>query len=214
VVDYEDFEGDDRRDVSSSKQAPRSSKKRVEYSNKSFSTALALSLWLGFFGVDHFYLGKPGSGISKMVTGGGYLFWWVSDVKKLLRGDATDGNGLRLRVSDQELIEARKGIKRNAWWLAALIAFLFIVGQTSGGSEPAPTATTGGNLPNAIGMNLSDATELLANFSVDEIDALGSERHVFLESNWKVCDQSPKSGTLSSSDSVTLKVVKLDETCP
>jgi serine/threonine protein kinase len=212
--EYEDFEGDVRQEASSLKPTARSSKSNVEYSTKSFGTTLALATWFGFLGIDRFYLGKPVSGIFKMFTGGGYVFWWARDVKKLLRGDATDGKGLRLRVTGQELIEARKNMKGNAGWLVALIVFLIIVGQTSGGSEPAPTATTVGNLQNAIGMNLSDADELLSGFTLDEIDALGSERKVFIESNWKVCDQSPKGGNLSSADSVTLKVVKLEETCP
>jgi len=44
------------------------------------STALALSIILGWAGIDRFYLGQPLLGLCKMITLGGYGLWWVADI--------------------------------------------------------------------------------------------------------------------------------------
>lgn len=62
-------------------------------SGKDWNTALMLSILLGIFGVDRFYVGRTGLGILKLVTFGGYFFWWVADVVLLLRGRMKDDLG-------------------------------------------------------------------------------------------------------------------------
>lgn len=47
---------------------------------KSQLTAFLLSLFLGFFGADYFYLGFPLWGIVKLFTLGGCGFWWLLDI--------------------------------------------------------------------------------------------------------------------------------------
>jgi hypothetical protein len=37
---------------------------------------------------------------------------------------------------------------------------------------------------------------------------------IILESNWKICSQTPKAGTPYSGQPVTFTAVKTDETCP
>eukprot|EP00299_Pterocystis_sp_00344_P013110 c6386_g1_i1.p1 GENE.c6386_g1_i1~~c6386_g1_i1.p1 ORF type:complete len:162 (+),score=7.49 c6386_g1_i1:154-639(+) len=48
-------------------------------SGKRWSTALALSILLGGFGVDRFYLGMHGWGVFKMLTFGGCGIWTIID---------------------------------------------------------------------------------------------------------------------------------------
>jgi len=47
---------------------------------KSWRVALLLSLFLGFFGADRFYIGRTRSGIVKLVTLGCLGIWWLSDL--------------------------------------------------------------------------------------------------------------------------------------
>jgi TM2 domain-containing membrane protein YozV len=64
--------------------------------NKSFSTALILSIFLGYFGIDRFYLGYVGLGILKLITGGGFGIWWLIDVIMIATKSLKDSNGLPL----------------------------------------------------------------------------------------------------------------------
>ena len=47
---------------------------------KSWTAALLLSIFLGQFGIDRFYLGKVGTGILKLITAGGGGIWWLIDI--------------------------------------------------------------------------------------------------------------------------------------
>lgn len=47
---------------------------------KSWKVAFLLSLFLGFFGADRFYIGRTRSAIVKLFILGGYGVWWISDV--------------------------------------------------------------------------------------------------------------------------------------
>jgi len=64
-------------------------------SDKNWWTAFMLSLFLGYFGVDRFYLGYVWSAILKLVTFGGFGVWWMVDLILLLMGKLHDAdNGL------------------------------------------------------------------------------------------------------------------------
>ncbi len=67
------------------------------FSTKEWLVALLLSLFLGYFGVDRFYLGHIGLGIVKLLTGGGCGIWWLVDFILIAVGQIKDSNGLPLR---------------------------------------------------------------------------------------------------------------------
>lgn len=62
-------------------------------SEKDWWTAFWLSLFLGFFGVDRFYLGFGLTGYVKFMTFGAGGFWWGLDILWLLLNKRRDAYG-------------------------------------------------------------------------------------------------------------------------
>ena len=60
---------------------------------KNKMVALLLSIFLGYLGIDRMYLGKWGTGILKLLTGGGFVIWYVYDVIMIATGKMTDKKG-------------------------------------------------------------------------------------------------------------------------
>ena len=87
---------------------------------------LLLSYFLGYFGADRFYLGKNRSGLLKLVTFGGFGYWYLIDLFITLFGAQRDAWGLRLAGYDNQ--------KRTVWVvvgaLAGTVMLLNIVAAT------------------------------------------------------------------------------------
>ena len=74
-------------------RAESSKESSIKMKQRRFIAALALSVVFGMFGVDRFYLGYTGLGILKLVTGGGFLCWWVVDIALIAFRKIDDANG-------------------------------------------------------------------------------------------------------------------------
>lgn len=62
-------------------------------SPKNKTVALILAIFLGWFGVHRFYVGKVGTGILWFLTCGMFCFGWFIDIGKIACNRFTDGGG-------------------------------------------------------------------------------------------------------------------------
>ncbi|KAF8924635.1 hypothetical protein CPC16_001134 [Podila verticillata] len=65
-------------------------------SDRSYPLAILLSIFLGYVGVDRFYLGYVISALLKLVTGGGLGIWYIIDIVLIAIGGLPDHNGCSL----------------------------------------------------------------------------------------------------------------------
>ncbi|WP_456820082.1 TM2 domain-containing protein [Cellulomonas sp. URHB0016] len=94
-------------------------------SDKSFIATWLFSWFLGYFGVDRFYLGKVGTGVLKLVTLGGCGIWVLVDLVLTLAGVQRDKLGRRLAGYEEH--------KKLAWIITAVgIGVGLVVSAVSG----------------------------------------------------------------------------------
>lgn len=82
---------------------------------KDYMTASMLSLFLGYVGIDRFYLGYTGLGILKLMTFGGLGLWALIDQILIITGDMKSSNGVPMEGFERN--------KKTAW----IITVVFIV---------------------------------------------------------------------------------------
>ena len=63
------------------------------FSDKSWTTALILSILLGTLGIDRFYIGHTGIGVAKLLTLGGCGIWALVDLILIAMRNVTDSQG-------------------------------------------------------------------------------------------------------------------------
>jgi TM2 domain-containing membrane protein YozV len=75
----------------------QSLKENTGRSGANWWTTFWLSLLLGYFGADRFYLNSPMLGVLKLLTVGGLGLWWLADLVLLCANQMHDDNGGTVR---------------------------------------------------------------------------------------------------------------------
>jgi DNA polymerase III alpha subunit (gram-positive type) len=75
-----------------------------EESSFNWTAVFFISLFLGFFGIDRFYIGKKKSGVLKLLTLGGLGIWWLVDLFIIASGKSTDASKKKIRNTSKQRV--------------------------------------------------------------------------------------------------------------
>lgn len=97
---------------------------------KSYILTWVFAQFLGGWGVDHFYLGRIGTGVAKLLTGGGLGIWAIIDVFLTIFGKRTDSEGRPLEGYEEHrkvtmivsIILIALGVLSTIAWFIIVIA--------------------------------------------------------------------------------------------
>ena len=67
------------------------------FSEKEYLVAVLFSIFLGYFGIDRFYMGQVGMGIGKLLTFGGCGIWYLIDIILIATRSSNDSLGRPLK---------------------------------------------------------------------------------------------------------------------
>lgn len=98
---------------------------------KDFLTAAMLSLFLGWLGVDRFYIGKIGTGILKLITLGGIGIWYLIDLILILTGSMKSKDG-----------QALKNREKNLKIALIITGIVFVFGLATKAANPSANTST------------------------------------------------------------------------
>jgi beta-lactam-binding protein with PASTA domain len=125
---------------------------------------------------------------------------WAATIKN---GDTCSPEGATFKQGATEFVCTKSGSK-VAW-------------KSKKKASPTATPEAKFTMPRVVGMNLQLAQDLLqskGSYILDQVDHKGLLRIQVLDSNWKVCKQTPAAGkVVLASTVVTLSSVKLTERC-
>lgn len=132
-------------------------------SPKSGLTTFLLCLLLGSFGAHRFYVGKIGTGILMLLTGGGFGLWYFYDLISIVCNSFTDTQGQFIEI-DKNPSAAKKvlmiiGSIFIGFLTLLLTIFVFIlllVGSLSEKAQTALTAIRRGDLDKAYTLTSKD----------------------------------------------------------
>jgi len=102
-------------------------------SDTNWTVLLYFSFWLGFLGVDRFYVGKVGTGILKLLTLGGLGIWWLVDLIVVASGKFTDASGQF--VEKQGKVIKHLGICLGICFIVLVITSVTAPNDPNGGSN-------------------------------------------------------------------------------